>query len=557
MQTTADPTVSAAIPSARAPRWYVGYVVLTAFNVLTVIGALWLTQTLADMLNQSVSVDRQWAVRLGELAELRTLAGEADAPGNDVFDSRDVPKESRRMHNSLDNFRALFKKITDEIEHNVAANDKAKLMQHLDAIESALAGMVGEAEKIFNFFTHGQPDKAGERMAAMDREYASVNRAFAALEEQIRSVQTNNFERQTSAAASLSWYRYLIAAAILLMCLGAAAHGYRTHRKTSADAEEKDRLLSSLHETNTQMAQIVRQVWQGSQEISRASRRLVEGNADLAQRTEAQASTVEETAASIEELSSIVRQNADNAGSAKQLAEAASEVAQRGGEVVGRVVETMGTIHASSKKIVDIIGVIDGIAFQTNILALNAAVEAARAGEQGRGFSVVAAEVRSLAQRAAAAAKEIKMLIEDSSAKIEAGSQLVNDAGSSMTQTLDGIRKLTALMFDIANASREQSEGIAQVGQAVTQIDDATQQNARLVEEVSTTTEALDRQVAQIVELLQRSQITPAPAASERAEPAASATPPATSPRPAALPRKFSALGREIAKTNDEDWVEF
>ncbi len=223
----------------------------------------------------------------------------------------------------------------------------------------------------------------------------------------------------------------------------------------------------------------------GTDTIATASSQIATGNQDLSSRTEEQASSLEETAASMEELTSTVKQNADNARQANQLAVSASEVAVKGGSVVSQVVDTMGSINASSRKIVDIIGVIDGIAFQTNILALNAAVEAARAGEQGRGFAVVASEVRSLAQRSAAAAKEIKTLIGDSVEKVEEGSKQVAEAGKTMEEIVDSVKRVTDIMGEITAASQEQTSGIEQINQAITQMDQVTQQNAALVEEAS------------------------------------------------------------------------
>ena len=232
--------------------------------------------------------------------------------------------------------------------------------------------------------------------------------------------------------------------------------------------------------------------------INTASKEIASGNQDLSSRTEEQASSLEETASSMEELSSTVKQNADNAKQANKLADEAQEVAVRGGEVVGQVVLTMGAIHQSSSKIADIIGVIDGIAFQTNILALNAAVEAARAGEQGRGFAVVATEVRNLAQRSAAAAKEIKGLISDSVAKVEDGNRLVETAGQTMEEVVTSIQRVARIVTDITTASREQSSGIEQVSQAVSQMDEVTQQNAALVEEAAAAAESLEEQAGQL-----------------------------------------------------------
>jgi methyl-accepting chemotaxis protein len=313
---------------------------------------------------------------------------------------------------------------------------------------------------------------------------------------------------------------------------------------------------------NSKMSQVMGQLRISGEAIATASRQLVQGNMNLSSRTEEQASTVEETAASVEELSSTVKQNAQNAHEAKELAELASGVASRGGEVVSRVVSTMDQIHKSSKKISEIISVIDGISFQTNILALNAAVEAARAGEQGRGFAVVASEVRNLAQRSAAAAKEIKGLIGDSVGKVELGSKLVAEAGQTMTETVDSIRRVTALMFDIANASQEQSEGIEQIGQAITQIDDVTQQNAALVEQASAASESLERQSDGLAELLRAFRLGGTEEPMRASKPAysvpASQVKAYSSQGSSSTRKKIPAKSPEPAKMGDgDDWTEF
>ncbi|QGW83963.1 methyl-accepting chemotaxis protein [Variovorax paradoxus] len=264
--------------------------------------------------------------------------------------------------------------------------------------------------------------------------------------------------------------------------------------------DETGQLMNALKHMNDSLAKVVGEVRTGTDAIATASGQIAAGNQDLSSRTEEQASSLEETAASMEELTSTVKQNADNARQANQLALSASEVAVKGGGVVNQVVDTMASINASSKKIVDIIGVIDGIAFQTNILALNAAVEAARAGEQGRGFAVVASEVRNLAQRSGAAAKEIKGLIDDSVGKVEAGSRQVAEAGRTMDEIVDSVKRVTDIMGEITAASQEQSTGIEQVNQAIAQMDQVTQQNAALVEEAAAAAQSMQEQAASLVE---------------------------------------------------------
>ena len=280
------------------------------------------------------------------------------------------------------------------------------------------------------------------------------------------------------------------------------AEGNLSQSITVDSTNETGQLMASLQRMQAKLSQVVSQVRSGSESVATASAEIAQGNHDLSARTEQQASALEETAASMEELGSTVRQNADNASQANQLALNASKVAIQGGEVVGQVVETMKGINESSRKIADIISVIDGIAFQTNILALNAAVEAARAGEQGRGFAVVASEVRSLAGRSAEAAKEIKTLIGDSVGRVEQGTALVDKAGSTMTEVVSSIRRVTDIMGEISAASSEQSSGVAQVGEAVTQMDQATQQNAALVEEMAAAASSLKSQAQDLVQVV-------------------------------------------------------
>jgi len=348
----------------------------------------------------------------------------------------------------------------------------------------------------------------------------------------------------------------------------AVAGGDLTTRIEATATDETGLLMKALHDMNDSLARVVGQVRLGTDTIATASSQIAGGNQDLSQRTEQQAASLEETAASMEELTGTVKQNADNARHANQLAQTACDVAVRGGSVVGQVVDTMTAINESSKKVADIISVIDGIAFQTNILALNAAVEAARAGEQGRGFAVVAAEVRSLAQRSAAAAREIKGLIDNSVEKVDAGSNLVADAGSTMQEVVASIRRLTDIMGEIAAASQQQTTGIEQVNQAIAQMDQVTQQNAALVEEASAAAQAMREQAAGLVDsvsvfkigadaqaqhvisqIQSASRNAPAQLRPARQRPAAA---------PAKLPERAAApAGSGSARGANADWTEF
>ncbi|WP_428718384.1 methyl-accepting chemotaxis protein [Undibacterium curvum] len=358
---------------------------------------------------------------------------------------------------------------------------------------------------------------------AMRTEFETVKKNMdGLLELQLREAKRENLASQ-STFVTFTW----IAATVVIIGLGLAlgmrywlinsisaplnravdfadaiAEGDLTRQIRVDSQDEIGELLHSLQKMSGNLQQIVQQVRTGTETITTASTEIASGNMDLSARTEAQAGSLEETSSSMEELTSTTRQNGDNARQANTLALSASEIAVKGGEVVSRVVDTMGSINSSSQKIVDIISVIDGIAFQTNILALNAAVEAARAGEQGRGFAVVASEVRNLAQRSAAAAKEIKVLITDSVENVEQGNRLVNEAGSTMQEVVNSVKRVTDIMSEITAASREQEIGIEQVNQAIITMDGVTQQNAALVEQAAAAAKSLQDQAEELVQVV-------------------------------------------------------
>ena len=337
------------------------------------------------------------------------------------------------------------------------------------------------------------------------------------------------------------------------------ANGDLTTRFAEPARDEIGDVMRSLKGMNDALAKVVSEVQLNTHSIATASSQIAAGNLDLSARTEQQASSLEETASSMEELTSTVRQNAENANQANQLALAASDVAAKGGDIVGQVVETMGHIDASAKKIVDIIGVIDGIAFQTNILALNAAVEAARAGEQGRGFAVVASEVRNLAQRSAGAAKEIKALIGDSVDQVNIGARLVQDAGATMSEVVASVARVTDIMAEITSASQEQSVGIDQVNEAITQMDQVTQQNAALVEEAAAAAASLQEQADNLAHVASGFKLDDAaPLRRAPAPRAAPARAPVHAPaRAPAKPQPRLAARKAATMPAEDEWEQF
>ncbi len=466
-------------------------------------------------------------------------------------------------------------------------------------VEKLIAQFLGEHDKIIALSRQGKDDEA---RALQRGDSSKAYRTVLQDLEKLTAVNNDGADRSNKMADSTYsgarlWIMGMVIACITLAMLMAVwvsrliarplqeavsvaqrvAGGDLTTTIVPGGKDETGQLLGALKSMNDSLVEVVTKVRQGSGTITTASTEIAAGNLDLSSRTEEQASSLEETASAMEELTSTVKQNADNARQANQLAASASEVASAGGTVVNQVVDTMGAINASSRKISDIIGVIDGIAFQTNILALNAAVEAARAGEQGRGFAVVASEVRSLAQRSAAAAKEIKELIEDSVSQVNMGSQLVEKAGNTMNEVVDSVRRVTDIVAEISSASQEQSDGIEQVNIAITQMDEVTQQNAALVEQAAAAAQSLQEQAETLTETVgffkldQDAAVATArktrPAPSTHSVAARPAAPPAAisrEPAPAAVPRKAeapakAATGSRLPGGSDDggSWEQF
>jgi methyl-accepting chemotaxis protein len=439
-----------------------------------------------------------------------------------VTRAADLELEKAAVAKAHDDVRARMGKLKQMIEAATDTSEKARsLVAEMDKIEQSYGPV---ALEIVNLAVSGKHDEAIAKMnadcrpllAALDKvstDYADLTESSAhRLTEE--AAQRYADQRFYLIMASLLALAGAVAAGVLITrsllgALGAepAELGRAAQRVADGDltpvagaaSAPNGSVLASLGGMQASLVGIVGQVRGASDSIATGSAQIATGNADLSQRTEEQASALQQTAATMDELGTTVRNNADNARQASQLALGASTVANKGGSVVGQVVETMRDINASSKKISDIIGVIDGIAFQTNILALNAAVEAARAGEQGRGFAVVAAEVRSLAQRSAQAAKEIKTLITGSVEQVGQGTALVDQAGATMSEIVEAIRQVSHIVVAISDASAEQSQGVSQVGEAVTQMDKVTQQNAALVEESAAAAESLKRQAQQLV----------------------------------------------------------
>jgi methyl-accepting chemotaxis protein len=436
-----------------------------------------------------------------------------------MTDPADMEPELNRFKEQTAKYDALQGKLASKFSEEASAEEKALLNQVKEA-ESTAMPAIAKASQLY------LANNAMDATRVMVKEIRPAQKKWLEGLDQLGSLEDKlNAQAQVDAEAAFASARnfmlVLLGLAVALGILAATVitrgllkqlggePGY-TAKIAGSIAEgdlsiaintkstDRGSLLTEMKQMRNSLVDIVSQVRRGTHTITTASREIAAGNTDLSSRTELQASSLEKTASAMEELTSTVKQNADNAREANQLAATASDVARKGGEVVSQVVGTMGEINSSASKIADIIGVIDGIAFQTNILALNAAVEAARAGEQGRGFAVVASEVRNLAQRSAAAAKEIKQLIGDSVEKIGRGSKLVGQAGETMDEVVASVKRVTDIMSDIASASAEQSAGIEQVNVSIIEMDGMTQQNAALVEQAAAAFQSLQDQAAEL-----------------------------------------------------------
>jgi methyl-accepting chemotaxis protein len=467
--------------------------------------------------------------------------------GNDMRAIIDEPLATERLvgdwgrniSNSVTRTTAVAKSSDSSLAAYFAADTAAanksssELIRKIEAListdeEKTLFAKITENRKLYvasrdGVFKLKAEGKAEEASKMLEEQYLPAAKRYQDMVGEFLAIQRKQLDEGARHAAELeaSGRQQIIALTVLVILFGIGCAWWLTAGITGplraavkaarrvADGDltgdiavrsndEAGQLLQALKDMNANLLKIVGEVRQGTDTIATASNEIAAGNLDLSARTEQQAGSLEETASSMEELTSTVRQNAENARQANTLANTASGIAAKGGDVIDEVVGTMGEINASARKIVDIISVIDGIAFQTNILALNAAVEAARAGEEGRGFAVVASEVRTLAQRSASAAKEIKTLIDASVNRVDAGNMLVNEAGRTMQEIVDSVRRVTDIMAEITAASAEQTSGIEQINQAITQMDDVTQQNASLVEQAAAASNAMEQQAARL-----------------------------------------------------------
>ncbi|MDN2699236.1 methyl-accepting chemotaxis protein [Janthinobacterium sp. SUN073] len=512
-----------------------------------------------------------------------------------MTDASDMEPEMARIKTQTSTYQETQKKLEEKFAIESTAEEKT-LLASIKEYEAAAMPAIAKASALW------MANDAEGATRVMIKEIRPVQKKWMDALEQLATLEDKlNEQMQSDARKAFDSARlFMIILGVLAVAMGVAAALVITRGLLKQLGGEPDytasiagsiangdlsigihtepsdtsSLLAEMKEMRNSLVSIVGQVRVGTETIGTASREIADGNIDLSSRTEMQASALEKTASAMEELTSTVKQNADNAREANKLAATASDVALKGGSVVSQVVDTMSSINESAKKIVDIIGVIDGIAFQTNILALNAAVEAARAGEQGRGFAVVASEVRNLAQRSAGAAKEIKILIDDSAEKTERGTRLVGQAGVTMGEVVDSVRRVTDIMSEIASASQEQSAGIEQVNLSIIEMDGMTQQNAALVEQAAAAAQSLQDQAAELAHVVSIFKLVEGeekPAAYVPAPVAAAPVPvPVRKPAPALRPVKSLTRKAEAAAPvaaaaprkaagagSNDDWEEF
>ncbi|TFW29007.1 methyl-accepting chemotaxis protein [Massilia horti] len=542
--------------------------VLVLLVAVTVVGLLRMAQ-IQDRLDHVVSVNNV-STRL--VIDMRNNVSERVASLRVLTlmtDSADMEPELNKFKEQTKKYDALQDKLSQVFAAR-ASNEERSLLAQVKQHEASAMPAIAKASELY------LADNAVEATRVMIKEIRPAQKKWMEALDQLGQLEDQqNAQSQASAEAAFASARnFMLTLLALAMAMGIAAAvvitrgllkqlggepGYTARIAGSiangdlsiaidTHASDRGSLLVEMKEMRNSLVGIVAQVRRGTETIGTASREIAAGNIDLSSRTELQASSLEKTASAMERLTGTVKQNADNAREANQLAATASDVASKGGQVVSQVVETMGSINASANKIVDIIGVIDGIAFQTNILALNAAVEAARAGEQGRGFAVVASEVRNLAQRSAAAAKEIKTLIGDSVEKVERGSKLVGQAGVTMDEVVDSVKRVTDIMGEIADASAEQSAGIEQVNQSIIEMDSMTQQNAALVEEAAAAAQSLQDQAAELARVVSIFKLAEGEEAYTPPAPVAPAAPAAPSTAVVALRPAAKRAGRPALK---------
>ena len=483
-----------------------------------------------------------------------------------MTDAGDMEPEMARIKAQTNTYQETQKKLEEKFAIESTSEEKA-LLASIKEYEAAAMPAIAKASALW------MANDAEGATRVMIKEIRPVQKKWMEALEQLASLEDKlNEQMQSDARKAFDSARlFMIILGVLAVAMGVAAALVITRGLLKQLGGEPDytasiagsiangdlsigihtqpsdnsSLLAEMKEMRNSLVGIVGQVRVGTETIGTASREIADGNIDLSSRTEMQASALEKTASAMEELTSTVKQNADNAREANKLAATASDVALKGGSVVSQVVDTMSSINESAKKIVDIIGVIDGIAFQTNILALNAAVEAARAGEQGRGFAVVASEVRNLAQRSAGAAKEIKILIDDSAEKTERGTRLVGQAGVTMGEVVDSVRRVTDIMSEIASASQEQSAGIEQVNLSIIEMDGMTQQNAALVEQAAAAAQSLQDQAAELAQVVSIFKLVEGEEKPAAYVPAPVATAPVAARKPAPALRPVKSLTRK------------